>query len=335
MAIPDELESPETGGSVDALFARLRAEKSEAQRVTDEVGSPGEEVTPAEAPGRRRRIRSRSPSRSRRPLSRARSPSRPSPGASPEAGRARREQPTRPIRRTPSLSQTADDVLRLIQSDLLAPAARELTRRAKRSLQDEQNEVLDRLRTVKKGRPTADAVLPTTEVQRTAWIEVLRAPVGEAYTGGYTVIDGSGPAPAPDALVDELAQAMVERLRDRLVLAIDGAEDDDATARLGARYREFKGQELEDALGDALAGAWARGTYDAAPAGALLRWIPAEVGRCPDCDDNALEPTATRRGVPDRAALPAGPPGLSLPARRRRRFRVSSSPRSYFLLAAL
>ena len=45
-----------------------------------------------------------------------------------------------------------------------------------------------------------------------------------------------------------------------------------------------------------IAAAWARGVHDAAPEGSLLRWVPIEVGRCSDCDDNALEPT--RRGEP-------------------------------------
>ena len=311
---PDQLDGPETGGSVDALFARLRAEKSEAQRVSESVGSPGEEVTPAvgavavaEAPD--------APSDAepvpdaRAPVAKelvAEVPAAESPVAE-ESEPA--PEPELEVQEDDEPEPSADDVLRLIQSELLAPATRELTRRAKRSLQDEQNEVLDRLRTVKKGRPSSEAVLPTAAVQQAAWIEVLRDPVGEAFTGGYTVIDGSGPAPAPDALVAELAQAMVDRLRERLVLAIDGAEDDDATTRLGARYREFKGQELEGALGDALAGAWARGTYEAAPAGALLRWIPAEVGRCPDCDDNALEPTRRGEVFPTGAPFPPAHPG--------------------------
>jgi hypothetical protein len=104
---------------------------------------------------------------------------------------------------------------------------------------------------------------------------------------------------------------MVEPWRQRLVTAIDGAADDqDAiTERLGARYREYRGRELEDSLGDALAAAWARGQFAAVPDGTLLRWVPAEVGRCPDCDDNALEPTARNAEFPTGQLFPPAHPG--------------------------
>jgi hypothetical protein len=104
---------------------------------------------------------------------------------------------------------------------------------------------------------------------------------------------------------------MVQRLHERLVDAIDGAAEDDAsiTQRLGARYREFKGQELDAIVGDTLAAAWALGVYDAAPRGATLRWVAAEEGQCPDCDDNALEPTVKGEAFPTGQPHPPAHPG--------------------------
>jgi hypothetical protein len=41
----------------------------------------------------------------------------------------------------------------------------------------------------------------------------------------------------------------------------------------------------------------------------MLRWVPAEVGRCPDCDDNALEPTARNEPFPTGQQFPPAHPG--------------------------
>ena len=115
----------------------------------------------------------------------------------------------------------------------------------------------------------------------------------------------------PPALLDEVAVEMVDPWRDRLVAAIDGAGDDTeaVTQRIGSRYREYRGGELDGLLADAIAAAWARGSFDAAPDGARLRWVPAEVGRCADCDDNALEPTARTEPFPTGQLHPPAHPG--------------------------
>jgi hypothetical protein len=111
-----------------------------------------------------------------------------------------------------------------------------------------------------------------------------------------------------------MAEALVSPLRDRVVAAVsDGgdadSEPDAIAARIGARYREWKGQELEARIGDILAAAYARGIYDAAPEGSQLRWIPAEQGKCSDCDDNALEPTRRGDRFPTGQPFPPAHPG--------------------------
>jgi hypothetical protein len=81
-----------------------------------------------------------------------------------------------------------------------------------------------------------------------------------------------------------------------------------ATA-IAARYREWRTRDLEPHLGDLLAFAYARGAYDAAPSGARLRWVPAELGQCPDADDNALEPTVKGQPFPTGQSCPPAHPG--------------------------
>jgi DivIVA domain-containing protein len=206
------------------------------------------------------------------------------------------------------------------RDDALAPIADDLGRRAKRALQDEQNDVLDGLRR-QRGKIDATKVLPAREDQVSRWAHVLQPSIDAAYAAWATTVAApppgadAGPA-APSALLTELTAAIVVPLRDRLETSLENidartpADAEIAIAqRLGARYREWRGQDLEDVLGDALAVAYTRGVYDAAPAGAQLRWIPARLGKCPDCDDNALEPTARGQTFPTGQPYPPAHPG--------------------------
>jgi hypothetical protein len=298
---------PESGAAVDALFARLRAEKSETVEVVEvvesvaviesvEVSAAGEVTETVEVVEVVESIDIALDADSEAP-----------PEIEAEA-QADAEGPPEPAPGT-------DDARRAARATVLDPLGAELTRKAKRTLQDDQNELLDQLRKAKKGRPAASAVLPSVEEATAAWVAVLAEPMTAAYRGGWEQLgdDATGAAPdaAPADLVAEGAAELVARLRDRLVTAIDGPADDEdeVTQRIGARFREFKGQELDAALGDLLAGAWARGTYDAAPRGARLRWIPTAEGHCADCDDNALEPTVRAEPFPTGQPHPPAHPG--------------------------
>jgi len=178
-----------------------------------------------------------------------------------------------------------------------------LVKRAKRAAQDDQNALLDAVRR-HKGRPSAAQVLPADDTAVSTWIGVVGAALDEAYRAGRAAAGGE-PDDAPHELLAEIATAVVGPVRERVAVAIDDAEHADTSGlveRIGARYREWKNQQLESLLGDAIVVAWSRGVYDGAPLGALLHWIPLREGRCADCDDNALEPTA--KG----AAFPTGQP---------------------------
>jgi DivIVA domain-containing protein len=196
----------------------------------------------------------------------------------------------------------------------LAETADELSRRGKRALQDEQNDVLDGLRR-QRGKIDLAKVLPTKEEQLTRWAHVLQPSVDQAYSLGAASAEGSVGA-TPRALLTELAEAAVSPLRDRLASSLDSVEartpadmEIAVAQRLGARYREWRGQELENVLGDALAVAYSRGVYDAVPDGTRLRWIPSHEGKCPDCDDNSLEPTVKGGEFPTGQKFPPAHPG--------------------------
>jgi DivIVA domain-containing protein len=178
------------------------------------------------------------------------------------------------------------------RAEVLDPLLVVVSKRAKRAAQDDQNALLDAVRR-HKGRPSAAQVLPAEADLLTAWAGVVREGLDEAYGAGRVAVGGEA-STADDALVKEAADTIVMPLRERISSAIDTGEDGDTSGlveRIGARFREWKNQSLEDTLEDVLVLAWSRGIYDASPDGAVLRWIPLVEGRCADCDDNGLEPT--------------------------------------------
>jgi DivIVA domain-containing protein len=208
-----------------------------------------------------------------------------------------------------------DPALLARRDELLTPIARELVRHCKRVLQNEQNEILDALRR-RRGRPTSEKLLPPLSQQVTAWSEVLTPAIVEAYVAARTAAgpDGEPVSDAPQRMVTGMVEVLVTPLRDRLLAAVDETLGDDANPdviahRIGARYREWKGEELDNRISDLLAAVYARGVYDAAPEGALLRWVPAEQGQCPDADDNALEPTRRGERFPTGQPFPPAHPG--------------------------
>ncbi|MDQ3570803.1 MAG: DivIVA domain-containing protein [Actinomycetota bacterium] len=165
-----------------------------------------------------------------------------------------------------------------------------LSRKLKRSLQDEQNEILDRLRS-HQGRPPLEA-LPASAEQVVRYRRTSADLLEEAAVAGARFVSpGASTSPDIGELADGLADSLVAPLRRRLqrVLAGENGEDPPATAeRISASYREWKSQLVDRLAGDATISAFSRGTVQAAP-GALLRWVvDDDGGPCPDCYDNAL-----------------------------------------------
>ncbi|MFZ4515362.1 MAG: DivIVA domain-containing protein [Acidimicrobiia bacterium] len=207
-------------------------------------------------------------------------------------------------------STSEDDAVRDAQVQAIDAAAPAVIRKAKRILQDEQNELLDALRTAKR-TPASETMLPDRASRMVVWSAALESGVAGVFAAGWESIDRAGTVPerAPAALVEEAVEAILAPWRDRLADAIDQSTDGDAVTRVGARFREFRAQQLDTAIREVLALAYARGVYDAAPNDAILRWIPSEVGHCPDCDDNALEPVRKGTPFPTGQVFPPAHPG--------------------------
>jgi DivIVA domain-containing protein len=175
----------------------------------------------------------------------------------------------------------------------LEPIQAQLAKRLKRAMQDEQNDVLDRLR-VHKGRPELSDALPDAAAQGGRYRDVAAPLLEQAARAGAAAAGNARAHVDVVSLVGDLADAVTGPLRSRLgeVFTVSAREDDDATAlteRVGAAYREWKMQRIERLAADHLFAAHAFGGVAAVPAGTPMRWVVHDVdGPCPDCDDNAL-----------------------------------------------
>jgi DivIVA domain-containing protein len=269
---------------VDSLFARLRAgQEAHDAPVEAEPGaaSHGEPVEPAVAGNETTAVE---------------------PGPEPAAPALLAVEPSKP-------QATADD-WRARRSEALDPLIVSITKRAKRAAQDNQNALLDAVRR-HKGRPTAVQVLVPEPDLLNAWVELLHDAVDHAYGAGRAAVDADV-VPADAAMAREAAAAIVLPIRERIAGAIDAGEEGDTSGlveRIGARFREWKSQSLEESLVDVLSGAWSRGVYDASPDGAVFRWVPLVEGRCADCDDNGLEQTTKGSTFPTGQLYPPAHPG--------------------------
>ena len=177
--------------------------------------------------------------------------------------------------------------------DAVEPVEKELGRRLKRALADEQNEVLDLLRRAKpKG---VDDLLPGPDEHAARWAEVVAPALADAAGAGATWAGGK--ASSTDGLADELARHLTAPLRERIERSFSAADGnlDDVADRVRALYREWKGKRLTEATQHFAGAAYAQGVFDAIGSGASVRWVvdPA-AGPCPDCDDNVLAGAITK-----------------------------------------
>ena len=214
--------------------------------------------------------------------------------------------------RGPGNPDDADDADLLEQRDTaLAEVERTLSRRLKRVLADEENEVLDRLR---RGVPQDPAeVLPERSEHAGRYARAAVAQLEEAAHRGALLVLGPGAATAGKqgrrrhdnarSLADDLGDSLVEPLRQRVTRSLgEGGDVDEVLARFRALYREWKGQRVRLGVRHYAAAAYGAGALDALAAGTELRWLVDRTGEpCPDADDNALA-----EGVRKGQAFPTG-----------------------------
>lgn len=201
-----------------------------------------------------------------------------------------------------------DDLARARATELLDPVVALLARRVKRALQDDQSALLDRLRS--SSDTWSDEILAPEDEQRARYVEAATPALAEAAAAGITMAremrTARGRVPSPDAraveeAADGLAGTVVTLLRRQLT--DDEARDAGSPAdRVGAAFREWRGERIERLVGDHALAAFSSGVLVASGKGAGLRWLVGGSGpACADCDDNSLAGT-----VPPGDEFPTG-----------------------------
>ncbi|MGP0028919.1 MAG: DivIVA domain-containing protein [Acidimicrobiales bacterium] len=202
-----------------------------------------------------------------------------------------------------------DQVLIARRDELLSPVASQLSRHIKRALGDDQNRLLDVLRSAP--ATPVDLLLGSEEIHQATFAAAAVEHLAEAYEAGAQFAGGqaaSGPAQAAaEHAATVLAHNVVTVLRRRIEDSRDAGED--VGARVGAAYRDWRGERVERLAGDCALQSFSAGVLAATPKMATVRWILATPDGCSDCDDNALA-----GAVPLDEGFPtghAGPPAHS------------------------
>ena len=177
-----------------------------------------------------------------------------------------------------------DDPLIASRDELLGPVTARLSRAVKRALGDDQNRLLDRIRSAP--LLSGDELLGTEEEHRAVFAHAVRAQLGEAFAVGTVFGGASGAGVSDDGTVEDsttgLAHVVVTMLRRQI-------EDDggDLGDQVSAAYREWRGERVQRVCGDYATQAFSAGVV-AAGADQKLRWIVTSATGCSDCEDNAL-----------------------------------------------
>ena len=191
-----------------------------------------------------------------------------------------------------------------------SPIQAQVGRRIKRALQDDQNELLDRLRTSRE-RGVVELIGPADHLS-SRYLEVLAAFVPIAADASRALYQGYAEAVAGDANVlgvsvepseemfanaRELAGELATELTGRIerVLMGDVSEDDSSLAsEFGAAFRELKTDYVELLTKDlvsSLVSGWLLSCSDVT----AVHWLRSPRPGCSDCEDNELA-RKVRRG---------------------------------------
>lgn len=287
---PEEDQSALPSASASAIFAQLRAEVMETpiKKVPETKAEPPKLDSAVKTP-----------------------PAPPAQKLTP---------PPKPVPPTQSLPAGSAASIRSRRDAVIAEVTPDLLKRARRMLRDQENLLLDAVRR-SRGRYESSRLLPDRAHEGVAWSNLLTPMVNTVYLEGRMAVGKKNRiTEMPERLLVEFSESFSAPLRERLVGTIrstvsEGPYESNAEltrvmgAALGARFREWRGSDLEDHTAYVLAAVYTRGCYDAAGPGVCLKWVADETGRCPDADDNALEPTIKGHAFPTGQKYPPAHPG--------------------------
>jgi hypothetical protein len=196
-----------------------------------------------------------------------------------------------------------DDPLIARRDELLSPVTAQLTRHIKRALGDDQNRMLHVLRSAPATQ--GDALLGPEDAHIETFTSAAYGHLADAFSAGVEFAGGlPGSIVSTEAAEQSsasLARTIVSMLRRSIE---EGAHDGgDSSERVGAAFRQWRGERIERLVGDFAVQAFSAGVAAACPPGGLVRWVLTTSDGCSDCDDNALA-----GGVPAAEGFPTGHP---------------------------
>jgi hypothetical protein len=204
------------------------------------------------------------------------------------------------------VSDDPDQALIGRRNELISPITVQLSRHIKRALGDDQNRLLDVLRVA----PTTEgeALLGPEDAHLATFTAAAAGHLAEAFTAGTKFAGGKAAKGPTEAAAEKsatgLARSVVTMVRRRIEEGTDAGED--VSARVGAAYREWRGERIERLVGDCTLQSFSAGVLAAVTKKGTVRWVMTSTDGCSDCDDNALAgPVTVAEGFPTGHA---GPP---------------------------
>ncbi|MEI7505430.1 MAG: DivIVA domain-containing protein [Actinomycetes bacterium] len=184
-----------------------------------------------------------------------------------------------------------------LRDEALAPVIAAMSRRLKRVLADEQNEVLDILRG-KLPVKTLDAIVGPKVDHSARLIEALEASLKAAASAGAQSLSDASDKEVQKMVASQMAAineyviaTVVAPLRERLSRSISQASGDNAelTSLVRLVYREWKNQHVDTQVDNIAQTSFGRGAFAALTPGEKICWkVDPNGPACADAEDNSL-----------------------------------------------
>jgi DivIVA domain-containing protein len=195
-----------------------------------------------------------------------------------------------------------DHAIIVRRDELLSPITAQLSRHVKRALGDDQNRLLDVVRS--KPQTSTDELLGAEDLHLSTFSAAAQGHLGEAFAAGSAF--GGGPAGASGGTdVEQAAAGLSRTVVSAVRRRIAEGDGEEMAERVGTAFREWRGERIERLVGDFAVQAFSAGVAAAVTTGGKVRWVLTSATGCSDCDDNALAgPVPVEEGFPTGHAYP-------------------------------
>ena len=195
----------------------------------------------------------------------------------------------------PIVAAVHDDSAFDRRSEALAPLVTKMSRKMKRVLADEENEVLEYLR-AKKPVMKIESMCGRIDAHVAKYVDAITDEVLEAAKSGASGVSGDAKkTPAKSdvvpAVADTLKTLLVAPLRERLSAAVaaHAADKEGAAKAIRGVYRQWKSTNIDEHVDDVACLAYGRGMYVTFVPGTQVCWMVDPNGpACADAEDNSL-----------------------------------------------